>query len=144
MIAVDSSILVAALFRAEKHHASCLRLVEAGELSFFAHGLAEVFSTMTGGRAALRIPPHQAAELLAEDIVPALHITTLTATETVRAISESAARGIQGGALYDFLHLAAARKAKAERLYTLNGSHFQAFHRSGDPEIAHPEPRFSS
>ena len=138
MNAIDSSIVVAALFAAEAHHAKCWRLIDAGELSFFTHGLAEVFSTMTGGRAALRIKPQQAAELLAEDVVPCVHMTTLTPAETVRALTESSSRGVQGGAIYDFLHLAAARKAKAEKFFTLNLAHFLALHRPGDPEIAHP------
>jgi predicted nucleic acid-binding protein len=144
MIAIDSSIVVAALFHAEQHHAACLRLMETSAPTLYAHGLVEVFSTMTGGRAALKIPPRQAADLIAEDIVPALDITTLTATEMVRAMTESALRGIQGGAIYDFLHLVAARKAKADRLYTLNVSHFRAFHRADDPEIVHPDPNTTS
>jgi predicted nucleic acid-binding protein len=36
------------------------------------------------------------------------------------------------------LHLAAARKAKCDTLYTLNVSDFVAFHRDGDPEIKRP------
>lgn len=36
------------------------------------------------------------------------------------------------------LHLVAARKAKAARLYTLNVANFRSFHRPGDPEIVHP------
>lgn len=138
MNAIDSSIVVAALFQVEEHHAKCWQLIDAGELFFFSHGLAEVFSIMTGGRAALRIAPQQAAELLAEDVAPCLHITALTPAETLRALKECSSRGVQGGAIYDFLHLAAARKAKAEKLYTLNVSHFNALHRPGDPAIVHP------
>jgi len=47
-------------------------------------------------------------------------------------------RGVRGGGIYDYLHLAAARKAKAGRIYTLNLSNFRALYRPGDPEIAHP------
>ncbi len=32
----------------------------------------------------------------------------------------------------------AARKGKASRFYTLNGSNFRAFQRDGDPEILSP------
>jgi len=32
----------------------------------------------------------------------------------------------------------AARKSKARRFYTLNGSNFRAFQRDGDPEIVGP------
>jgi len=41
-------------------------------------------------------------------------------------------------AIYDYLHLVAARKAKAARFYTLNVTNFTAIHRPGDPEIEHP------
>lgn len=126
------------MFSSEEHHEACLRVIEAEEVALFTHGLAEVFSTMTGGRAALRIDPRQAAELLAENVASAMHLTTLTPAETLRALTECSVRGVQGGAIYDYLHLAAARKAKVKRLFTLNVSHFRAFHRAGDPEIAVP------
>jgi hypothetical protein len=45
---------------------------------------------------------------------------------------------LRSGAIYDYLHLVAARKAGAARLYTLNVSDFRSFHRPGDPEIVHP------
>jgi hypothetical protein len=45
---------------------------------------------------------------------------------------------VRGGGIYDYLHLVAARKAKAARIYTLNLSNFRAIYRPGDPEIVHP------
>ncbi|MCX6880214.1 MAG: hypothetical protein NTW21_41385 [Verrucomicrobia bacterium] len=52
--------------------------------------------------------------------------------------AEAPDRGVRGGAIYDYLHLVAARKGGATRLYTLNVTDFQAFQRPGDPEIVHP------
>jgi len=62
----------------------------------------------------------------------------LSETELLDAYAESESRGVRGGAIYDFLHLVAARKAGADRMETLNTTDFQAFWRPGDPSIAHP------
>jgi len=62
----------------------------------------------------------------------------LSETELLDAYAESESRGVRGGAIYDFLHLVAARKAGADRMETLNTTDFQAFWCPGDPAIAHP------
>ncbi len=79
-----------------------------------------------------------AAELIGKSLLPFVEVVSITAVETMKALRECESRGIRGGAIYDYLHLVAARKARATRLFTLNIRHFQAFHRSGDPEIVHP------
>ena len=135
---IDTSVLVAAVVAGESRHAACGRLLDRAGVGFYMHGLAEFFSTLTGGRKAFRLSPQQAVELLEADYVPLLQITTLTAAETLRGMREGSSRGVQGGAIFDYLHLVAARKGKAERLYTLNLSNFRAFHRDGDPEILSP------
>lgn len=104
----------------------------------YAHGIAETFSTLTGGKKTFRLSAAVAAEFLDAHFVPRLAITALTPAEILRTMREAEARGVRGGAIFDFLHLVAARKAKAARFYTLNISHFRAFHRTGDPEIVHP------
>jgi len=63
----------------------------------------------------------------------------LPAAELLLAIREAEGVGARGGALYDFLHLVAARKAGASQLYTLNHRHFAALARSGDPRIETPK-----
>jgi predicted nucleic acid-binding protein len=135
---LDTSVLVAAVVATESHHAACGRLLDQGVVGFYVHGLAEFFSTLTGGRKAFRLSPQQAVELLETDYLPFLQITTLTAAETLRGMRECSSRGVQGGAIFDYLHLVAARKGKAERLFTLNLSNFRAFYRDGDPEICSP------
>ncbi|MBM4087809.1 MAG: type II toxin-antitoxin system VapC family toxin [Planctomycetes bacterium] len=135
---IDTSVLVAAVVASEPHHTACGRLLDRGDVGFYIHGLAEFFSTLTGGRKTFRLSPQQAVELLEADYLPLLQITTLTAAETLRGMRECPSRGVQGGAIFDYLHLVAARKGKAERLYALNISNFRAFHRDGDPEIRIP------
>jgi hypothetical protein len=75
---------------------------------------------------------------LEDHFVPKLAIVTLTHVEILRALREAEPRGVRGGAIFDYLHLVAARKGRARRLFTLNLSNFQAFWRDGDPEIMLP------
>ena len=136
--AFDSSILVAALAEAEIHHAACAALLAKSRGCIFAHALTEVFNTLTGGRSGYRIAPQQAAELIEFEIFPAVGVISLSPKEMITAMRSAHLRGVRGAAVFDFLHLVAAKKAAAKRLYTLNVSHFQSFHRPGDPEIVHP------
>ena len=135
---IDTSILVAAMVGTEAFHEECRALVVTRRMGMYAHGIAETFSTLTGGREAFRLSAETAARFLEEHFVPVLEITGLTPVETLKAMREAQPRGIRGGAIFDYLHLVAARKAKARRLYTLNAANFRSFHRPGDPEIVHP------
>ncbi len=135
---IDTSVLVAAIVATEDYHTECDALLDAKGTGIYAHGFAEAFSTLTGGRKPFRMPAAAAVSLLEDDYVPYLASITLTPTEMLRAMRECESRGVRGGAIFDCLHLAAARKAKAARLYTLNVAHFRAFRRTGDPEIVHP------
>ena len=93
---------------------------------------------MTGGALKTRLRPDLAAELIRERVVDCAQVIVLEVSEILEAHREARSRGIRGGAIYDYLHLVAARKADAEALYTLNTSDFLSFHRPGDPEIRRP------
>lgn len=141
MIYLDASVLVAAVVDIEPFHAPCARLLLSSESKIVrSHGLAETFSTLTGGRLPLRLSPAVANRLIEVNLLPRLRIVDLAASDVIRAIADSESRGVRGGAIHDLFHLFAARKAKASTLYTLNLSHFQAFHRRGAPEVRLPEP----
>jgi predicted nucleic acid-binding protein len=135
---IDTSVLVAAVVSTEAFHEECDVLLDGVGLGMFSHGLAETFSTLTGGRRSFQMPAPLATHLLEEDYLPCLTLTSLTPSEMLRAMRDAEFRGVRGGAIFDYLHLVAARKAKATKLYTLNVSNFRAFHRTGDPEIVHP------
>ena len=135
---IDTSVLVAAMVADEDFHEECDALLDAGSLGIFAHGLVETFSTLTGGRTAFRMGAETATTVLEEDFIPSLEVISLTPAETLRAMRESQPRGVRGGAIFDYLHLVAARKARAKRLYTLNVANFRSFHRPGDPDVLHP------
>jgi predicted nucleic acid-binding protein len=136
--AIDTSVLVAAIVATESHHEACDHLLDNEEISIYSHGLAETFSTLTGGRRPFRMAASLAASLIEEDYVPSLTVTTLTPTQMLHALRAAESRGIRGSGIFDYLHLVAARQAKAHRLYTLNVANFLSFHRAGDPEIVHP------
>jgi predicted nucleic acid-binding protein len=133
---LDSSVLVASLDPDEAHHAACDHLLRSSAGRIYVHAIAETFSTLTGGRR--RVSPLLAMQLLEESIVPFVKSISLSSAEMLTAMKACQNRGIRGGAIYDYLHLVAARKAKASRLYTLNLRDFQAIHRAGDPDIVLP------
>lgn len=138
MDAVDASVLVAALVQSEPHHRACTALLDKPGMCVYAHSLVETFNTLTGGRSGYRIPAGQVAELIEGSLLPYLEVISLSPKEIFAAVQEAQPRGVRGAAIFDYLHLASARKAKVRRLYTLDVSDFQSFHRPGDPAIVHP------
>lgn len=136
---LDSSVLVAALVEDEPAHEACLRLLRRKNLATWTHALAEVFATLTGGRLGLRVPSAVAAELMDASLLPRLQLIELAAADMIGAVRESEAAGVRGGAIFDFLHLAAARRAAATAVYTLNTRHFVALARKGDPKVEQPD-----
>jgi len=138
MNAVDSSVLVAALVEVEPHHRACAALLDRAGLAVYSHGLAETFNTLTGGRSGYRIPAGQVAELIESSILPYVEVIVLSPKDMVTAMHQTQPRGVRGAAIFDYLHLVSARKAKASRLYTLDVEDFQSFHRPGDPVVVHP------
>lgn len=123
----DTSVLVAAMVEDESHHEVCLKILESakdGHAS--AHSLAECFATLTGGRLGIRLSPKDAAALIRHNIYDRLSLVSLTVTEYMKLLEAAGLAGACGGAVYDFLLLACARKVKAEKIYTLNLRHFRA------------------
>ncbi|HMO49235.1 MAG TPA: hypothetical protein PKB14_24825 [Rubrivivax sp.] len=62
----------------------------------------------------------------------------LAGKDMLGALAECEARGVRGGAIYDWLQLAAAGKAGAELLLTLDLRDFRSLARRGDPRIEMP------
>ncbi len=132
---LDTSVLLASLDADEPHHVACDRLISAGGHTVYVHALAETFSILTGGRQGRRLSAATAAQLIEHSVLPFVHVQALSGKDLVAALAECEARGVRGGAIYDWLHLAAARKAGAEALVTLDARDFQALSRPGDPRI---------
>ena len=136
--ALDSSVIVSALCAGDPDHDACRKVLLAHRPTVLAHAFAETFSTLTGGRLGFRVPASDAAKLLRQQIAPKLSNIPFDESDLLTAFEEAELRGVRGGAIYDYLHLVAARKAGAKRFYTLNLSDFLSFHRPGDPEILLP------
>ncbi len=135
---LDSSVLVAALAPDEKGHANCLALLMQGECMAYAHAFLEAFSTLTGGRLGVKVDADLAAKLLSETVQPRVHVVELGIGETLAALRLARKHGVRGGAVYDYMHWTAARKAGAGILYTINLHDFLSLHGEGGPEIRHP------
>lgn len=135
---LDTSVILASLDPDEVHHAACDRIVSAGGNKAYVHALAEAFSILTGGRHGRRLNAATAVRLIEQSVLPYVQAQTLTGKDMMAALLECESRGVRGGAIYDWLHLAAARKAGAEVLITLDLRDFQSLSRPGDPRIEMP------
>lgn len=138
MHAIDSSVLIAAIVASETFHQECLCLLETASHAVFDQGLSESFNTLSGGKIKPRFLPSDAAQLISANVEKDIWVLDLPVKARLAAFDEAESRGVRGGAIYDYLHLVAARHHGMEKLYTLNMSHFQSFWRPGDPEILHP------
>ncbi len=135
---LETSVIIASLDGDEPHHAACDRLLAHGGHKVYAPALAETFSILSGGRHSRRLRPALVAQLIEDSVLPYVELLHLTGNETMKAIVNSEQRGVRGGAIYDLLHMAAARKAGAEALVTLDVRDFQALAKAGDPAIRTP------
>lgn len=128
MLFFDTSVLVSAFVEDERCHEACSDVVANSDDGVVSvHALAECFSILTGGRLSIRLLPETATQLIETNIVQRMKVVTLTARETMQVLASCQKLGVRGGGIYDCLHIAAARKAEADQLYTLNLRHFTAF-----------------
>ena len=132
---LDTSVIVASLDSDEPHHIACDRLLARGGHKAYAHALAETFSILSGGRHSRRLRPSLVAKLIEDSVLPYVELVHLTGNETMKAIADSERRGVRGGAIYDLLHLMAARKAGVDTLMTLDVRDFESLSKTGDPAI---------
>jgi predicted nucleic acid-binding protein len=135
---LDTSVNSASPDPDETHHAVCDRIDSAGGNKAYVHALAETFSILTGGRHGRRLSASTAARLVEQSILPYVQMQTLTGKDMMAALAQCESRGVRGGAIYDWLHLAAARKAGAEVLLTLDLRDLRSLARPGDPRIEMP------
>lgn len=88
-----------------------------------AHSLFEVYAVLTRMPGKHRVGGDQAV-LFIENIRERLTLVALTADEYATTLQTFAQMGVAGGAIYDALVAGCALKARSERLYTWNTSHF--------------------
>jgi len=92
------------------------RLIAGGGLTR-THSLAEVFSTLTGGKMGDRVSVKEAAHTVAQ-LAGDLDFCDLTAPEILRALTQAEAKGVRGGRVHDYLHAVAAHKGNAGLILT--------------------------
>jgi predicted nucleic acid-binding protein len=122
----DSSVLVAAFDTLDEFHERAREVFIAGSEAGGAvalHTLAETFAVLTGRRAVRA----QVAYETIETNTRSLETIVLTAREYYDTMERAESLAIRGGAVYDALILACARKAKAPTIWTFNKRHFAFF-----------------
>jgi predicted nucleic acid-binding protein len=127
MIFIDTTVLVAGSTASDNRHEACIDLLAMADARGGAcaiHSLAEVFAVLSARPLPLRMPPSDAARVVAHT-AKRFKLISLTSKEYLDAIHSLADFGHSGGMIYDALLLACARKAKANRIYTLNPRHFR-------------------
>ena len=124
----DSSALIAGMVEEEEHHAASLKALAECEDGFTStHALAETFATITSGRLGIQLAPNEAWRIINTNVAGRLNILELTFADYRQAMQNCQAAGARGGAIFDMLHLQAARRGNAERILTINIRHFQTF-----------------
>ncbi|HEY1173840.1 MAG TPA: PIN domain-containing protein [Verrucomicrobiae bacterium] len=124
---LDSSVLIAALVDSQPFHEECADALAAGGITS-AHALAEAYSILSGR---LRLDPQTVSDVLLHNTKD-LKKVDLTWSEYSKLIASSPKNGVRGGAIFDALHVAAARKASAKRLLTLDQDYY-----SFAPDLIH-------
>ena len=126
----DTSVLIASMIEDERGHEAALKALNRyGTAQGYAalHSVAECFATLTGGRLGIQISAANAAEMIHANVVEPLDLIALSKTEYVQVMTSARELGMRGGAIYDGLLLACARKIDAERILTFNTRHFATF-----------------
>ncbi|MGH9466149.1 MAG: PIN domain-containing protein [Terriglobales bacterium] len=126
---LDTSVLVPVFYADHEHHEASTRcfLALSGKSGYCAaHGLAEVYATLTGMPGRHRVGSAQAMLFLGS-IRERLRIVALDADEYASALAWAAELGVAGGAIYDALLARCARNAGATVIYSWNERHFRQF-----------------
>jgi len=132
----DSSLLVAAFDEEDIHHQRALPVfvkhAEGGAIA--THSIAETFSVLTGRRG---WRPNDAFEALRANTA-LMEKISLTPEQYLDTIERAEELGVRGGAVYDALILACARKVHAAAIWTLNSRHFILFAADLSSKIQEP------
>ncbi len=125
----DTSVLVSLAVAHHPHHAlafAAFRQVTSGRHQGFvsAHGLAETFSTLTCLPISPMFHPTEAYRFVSESIAGRCEVVSLVEKDYLATLESAAKAGLCGGILYDALQLRCAEKARCDRIYTFDISHF--------------------
>jgi len=124
----DTSVIVAASLPQHPSHAPCFAQLQAAKLlqihgCLSTHSLAEVYSVLTRMPSQPRMSPTEAKTLI-ERCLQYLEAIPLQTADYQSAIAQVTALKLPGGGIFDALIAQAALKVSADRILTLNPSHF--------------------
>lgn len=127
---LDTSVLVAALVDQLPGHERCFSMLsgllqDGNSAACATHAVAELFAVLSALPIQPRISPGEAELLITESVVQRCQVVSLGAEDYAWALRQTVTAGLAGGAVYDALHIAAARRIGATRLYTYNLRHFR-------------------
>ncbi len=110
MIAVDTSVVVPALAAWHEDHARAFAFLDGTpDVVLIGHVALETYAVLTRLRPPRRARPEQVVQALRETFPSAT--PALSGAGFLDLVDRSAARGVQGGAIYDALVAATAREA---------------------------------
>ena len=123
--ALDTSVVLASLLNWHQHHqlardALLVVFARGDDVVLPGHALVEAYAVMTRLPSGKRVAPAAANEMLRRSFRARARIVTLWSEDIWPTLDESSSRGVAGGLMYDARILAAARKAGADLLLTLN------------------------
>ena len=136
----DSSTFIAAVSEDDiDHEAAAKAWLSSEDRLLYAHGLLESFSVLSGGRHPAALTPGEASLLISRNVKTSrVKLVQFSADEILALLAEAHQRGIRGGSVYDYMHVAAARQSAATRIVTLNKRHFTAIAPDLSTIIVHP------
>ena len=136
----DSSTFIAAVSEDDVAHEEAARAWRnAKRRAMYAHGLLEAFSILTGGRHPAALAPAEAAVLILSNMKAGkVKVVQLDAAELLGLLARAERSGVRGAAVYDYMHVCAARQAATDRIITLNVRHFLAIAPDLGGRIIHP------
>jgi predicted nucleic acid-binding protein len=129
-IYTDTSVVVARTLSNHLHHANAVQLFRQLRAQRWTpvistHGLAEVYSVLTRLPTLQRVSAAEASHMIQENLLRHFEIQALGKADYAEIVRSCSAQGWIGGAVYDAIHIHAARKAGCERVYTFNLSDFR-------------------
>jgi hypothetical protein len=112
----------------EEHHGAALKtLADSADGFTSTHAIAETFATLTSGRLEIQLTPDEAMQIIDANVIRRLRVVDHPLSDYQQAMRNSQKVGARGGAIFDLLHLQAARRGAAKRILTINVRHFQIF-----------------
>ena len=139
----DTSVLVAAMVEGHPSHERAwpwLQQAKTGKVQgvVAAHSLAELYAVLTVLPLQEKISPEAAWKLIRENLLKDFKVITLSQADYRVVLQRLMRQELIGGVVYDALIAQAARKARVDRLITLNVADFRRVWPEGKERISKP------